>query len=132
MSFADEIAARTCWMEARGEGEAGMRAVAAVLVNRLRSGKWGKTLASVCLAPFQFSCWNTSDPNRRAMADLDENDPLLLSALAYVADAESGNVPDPTNGATHYYATGTPDPAWVKVARFEGKIGHHFFFSHVP
>ena len=63
MTLAQEIAARTLYGEARAEPEEGQRAVARVLVNRMRDGRWGKNLWSVCLWPFQFSCWLPRDPN---------------------------------------------------------------------
>lgn len=130
MSFAEDIALRTVWGEARGEGEAGMVAVAHVLVNRLRSGRWGDTLTKVCLWPVQFSCWNTTDPNREQIAALADADPLLLQIADYVADALTGT-PDPTNGSTHYYAAGTPVPNWSFHGRFQVQIGKHRFYSGV-
>ena len=66
-SFETSCAIRTIWGEARGEGEPGMTAVAHVLLNRLKDGRWGTALGSVCLAPYQFSCWNIGDPNRARM-----------------------------------------------------------------
>ncbi len=44
-----------------------------------------------------------------------------------------GEVPDPTGGATHYYATTMPrPPAWVKGATFTVQIGAHRFYRNVP
>jgi N-acetylmuramoyl-L-alanine amidase len=128
-SFDLEIAARTVWMEARGEGEAGLRAVAAVIINRTKR-KWrgAQTMAEVCLQPLQFSCWNTSDPNRVRMARLKATDPLLLSCLAYVQDAAAGL--DPTNGAVLYCAKAVaPSVYWVKSATQVSEVGRHVFYS---
>jgi spore germination cell wall hydrolase CwlJ-like protein len=130
MDFSSEIAVRTIWMEARGDGEAAMRAVAHVLVNRLKTRRWGSTLAQVCLAPLQFSSWNTSDPNRRAMAALDDDDSLLNEIRIYLADALSGE-PDPTNGSTHYYATTIAAPNWIQGAKLQAQIGRQLFYSGV-
>jgi N-acetylmuramoyl-L-alanine amidase len=130
MNFSYEIAVRTIWMEARGEGEAGMRAVAHVLVNRLNLCRWGSTFGQVCLAPFQFSSWNTSDPNRRAMAALDDRDPLLAVIRTYLTDAIAGEA-DPTNGSTHYYASSIPAPPWVQNAQLQATISNQLFYSGV-
>ena len=50
------IIADTLYMEARGEGEIGIRAVATVIYNRAKGDV--TKLEAVCLAPKQFSCWN--------------------------------------------------------------------------
>jgi len=127
-AFSLGVAARTVWMEARGEGEAGQRAVAHVLTNQLASGRWGKSLASVCLLPFQFSCWNDTDPNRRAVLALADDDAALAAMAGYVADALAGAT-DPTHGATHYYAQSlAAPPRWARGRTPTAEIGRHRFF----
>ena len=59
------IVAQTILAEARGDGEAGMYAVAACIKVRAKNRKL--TYAQVCLQPKQFSCWNANDPNRAKM-----------------------------------------------------------------
>lgn len=55
---------KTIWGEARGEGREGMIAVAWVILNRASiGGWWGNSIETVCLKPWQFSCWNANDPN---------------------------------------------------------------------
>ncbi|MNR58306.1 Cell Wall Hydrolase [compost metagenome] len=45
----------------------------------------------------------------------------------------AGKVPDPTGGATHYYATTMPKPpVWAKSAKQTLMLGHHVFFKDVP
>ena len=51
-----KIVAITILAEARGEGNAGMYAVAAVIAQRAFERKC--TPESVCLKRYQFSCWN--------------------------------------------------------------------------
>ena len=54
-----ETLARTIWAEARSGGAAAMTHVANVICNRAAFPRWwGRDIASVCLAPEQFSCWN--------------------------------------------------------------------------
>ncbi|UQS92544.1 cell wall hydrolase [Pseudomonas chlororaphis subsp. piscium] len=45
----------------------------------------------------------------------------------------AGTTPDPTGGATHYYATTMPKaPAWAAKAKQTVRIGQHVFFKDVP
>lgn len=132
MDFATQIAARTLWAEARGEPEVGQRAVAHVFVNRLKSGRWGNSLATVCLAPSQFSCWLPRDPNLKALAALNEDDPLLLKLRSYVEDAMAGHSSDITKLATHYFSTSmVMAPEWSKTGTFTGQFGNHKFYKDV-
>jgi spore germination cell wall hydrolase CwlJ-like protein len=124
-------AARTLYGEARGEGPDGMRAVAHVLLNRVNDGRWGPTLVAVCMAPFQFSCWNVGDPNRKLLVALREDDPGLELAMDALDDAMAPGAVDPTAGATHYYADSLRPPGWTAGARQTAHIGHHLFFAGV-
>ena len=115
-------------MEARGEPEQGQRAVAHVIWNRLKDGRWGQTLAAVCLAPEQFSCWNERDPNRMKMAVLGEQDPVILKLADLFASA-FGEV-DPTDGAMWYYAPKGVilPPYWAAEKTFTGVFGSQRFY----
>jgi hypothetical protein len=133
---ADSLA-RTLWGEARGDGEAGMEAVAAVILNRLeRSARlggrhwWGATIAQICRARLQFPCWNPASPIRARLFSLDENDGDFRLAHAVAARAMAGLLPDPTFGATHYKPAGAPWPgAWGYPRRPLAAIGGREFFS---
>lgn len=131
MSWDDQIAARTIWAEARGEPEDGQSAVAHVLWNRLRDGRWGKSLATVCLSPMQFSCWNASDGQRVRMAALPEDDVTLRKMLTVLFVAERWS-PDPSGGALYYFADTIQPPSWAAKMKFLVKIGHHSFFTDKP
>ncbi len=131
MSFALEIAARTVWQEARGEPEEGQRAVAHVIVNRLKSGRWGRSLASVCLWDRQFSGWNNSDPNRIAACTLPDDNPALSRFREFLSDALSGGA-DLTWGATHYFNPKIVNPDWATGKKFVQIGNHRFVTEHVP
>lgn len=136
-------AARTLWQEARGEPLSGQQAVAHVLVNRVHDGRWGNTLAEVCLSEFkgihQFSGWNRSDPNRIAACRLYEDDHVLVALVGVMQAAIAGAV-DPTGGATFYYAAHmSPAPTWATDMTFCGRFGNQLFYregscakSHSP
>lgn len=128
MTFADAIAVRTLWGECRGEPPEAQKAVAHVLLNRMRDGRWGEDLGSVCLYARQFSCWNGDDPNRPKMAALHDEDPMLLNLGAVLESAK--NESDPTNGALYYYAISMLNPpSWANGMIPCGQFGHHKFFK---
>src|SRR5262245_33491711 len=129
-TFAEEIAARTLYGETRGDPQEGQRAVAHVLWNRVLDGRWGTTLATVCLARLQFSCWNSSDPNRDQIAALGDGDTTLQKLRATLDRARSED--DPTGGATHYFSTSMiQPPKWSIGATFCRQIGRHRFYKDV-
>lgn len=131
MTFPLQIAGRTLWQEARGETLDGQQAVAHVLWNRVRLGKWGHTLASVCLWKMQFDGWRSVDPNFQPSCALADDDPELVKLMDIVAAAETAS--DITNDATHYYAANMrPPPLWAKLATLCGRYGNQIFFKNVP
>lgn len=107
------LAAMTVWMEASGEPDVAQRGICHVLVNRLRDGRWGKTLAAVCLYPFQFSSWNASDPNRKRMALTPDIDQTLNKIECFLNGAIMGTDTDPTNGALWYFNPTVAKPSWA-------------------
>lgn len=128
------ILAKTIWGEARGEDIPGKVAVAYVVLNRAKENSWyGDGIADVCTKPWQFSCWNKSDPNSKKLAWLTLDDAEFQDCLYAALGAVRGHLPDPTQGATHYYAYATIErPAWASRAVSIGRIGGHEFFREVP
>jgi len=126
-----DVLARTIYGEARGESVRGMEAVAAVVMNRVaRRGWWGRTVETVCLKPWQFSCWNAADPNRRRVLEVTDADPVFRTCLRIARRAVAGAVDDPTRGATHYHAVGVL-PEWAKGRQPCARIGDHLFYNDV-
>ena len=134
-----DILARTVWAEARGEGQHGMEAVAAVILNRLTISKqsggfwWGNDIVSICKAPWQFSCWNPGDPNLPKLQRVDSRDAEFASAQRIARRAINGFLDDPTVdvntgiGATHYHHRAM-QPRWAKGSRPISSIGNHVFY----
>jgi N-acetylmuramoyl-L-alanine amidase len=122
---------RTIAFEASGEPEEGKAAVAFVVLNRERSGRWGDNIEEVVTEPWQFEPWMTS---RSEMEKLSRDDPRYESAESIADAVLSGQMPDPTAGATHFLnpvivrqRRGGSLPSW---ARGDGKpIGRHTFYS---
>jgi N-acetylmuramoyl-L-alanine amidase len=133
----------TLYGEARNQPVLGMAGVLSVIRTRKAMGHWGHTWQEVCLAPAQFSCWNPTDPNRALLLQyvtlLESNAPipaadLVLKVCGYLVDLLlTGALPDPTLGASHYYATSlrTP-PSWTAPpATRTTVIGQHSFWTGV-
>lgn len=132
-----DILTRTLFGEARGEPVEGQIAVAFVVKNRATwngaGSWWGHSIAEVCQHPWQFSCWNASDPNSAKLRELATNDPEYQHLSAVAETVVGGVAQDPTNGATHYKVTGTR-ASWDKAtADIEPVIiGHHSFYRLGP
>jgi spore germination cell wall hydrolase CwlJ-like protein len=122
---------RTIAFEASDEPDEGKAAVAHVILNRTTSGRWGDSIKDVVTRPWQFEPWMT---RREEMEKLSSDDPRYQNA-AQIADAVlTGQIPDPTAGATHFLnptivrkRRGGSLPEW---ARGEGQpIGRHTFYA---
>lgn len=116
MSDPIDTLARTIWGEARSCGAAGMGHVANVILNRAEAPSWwGHDVISVCLKPFQFSCWNSDDPNLPKLTAVTSLDPEFKLALSIAAHAVANTLPDATGGADSYYALSMKHPPlWAK------------------
>ncbi len=121
--------ARTAWGEARGEGNAGIQAVANVIMNRVKAGTWyGAGVKDVVLKPRQFSCWNEGDPNRAKMLAVTDSDISFRNAKYLAEQAVNGILPDITLGANHYHASNIR-PNWADVDKMTVIIGNHVFYK---
>ena len=126
---------RTILGESNGSPE-GMVSVAHVMKNRADSGAWGDRtnggLTRVITAPKQFSMWNTDDPKLRALAAgvnaIPTSDPRYQRAAAIADGVFSEQIPDNTNGATHYHMTSV-SPDWSQGQRPVATIGGHYFYK---
>ncbi len=131
-----DVLARTVWGEARGEGARGMDAVACVVLNRVKiaddnGGKywWGNNIISVCQKPYQFSCWNRSDPNYKKVQSVTEKTDIhFATAMRIARRAIAGTLDDTTNGADHYHEKSIL-PHWARGQTPTIKIGNHIFYK---
>lgn len=130
MAYDLQIGAATLYMEASGEPEESRRAVAHVMVNRWKSGKYGRTLAEICLRDRQFSGWNNKDPNRIRLARAQDSD--VKPYEKYLIDAIEGKTKDPTGGALLYFNPKLASPSWdfSKLKKL-AQIGSHVFFTEM-
>lgn len=106
--------ARSLYGEARNQGIEGMQCVASVILNRVAQPSWwGTDICSVCLHPYQFSCWNENDPNRVIIEAVDGSDAVFSMAQTIAQNAVNGTLQDQTNGAT-FYCTLDSNPDWAQ------------------
>lgn len=134
-NFSDvEIIARTLFGEARGEvekvGVIALEAIASVIWNRwVKNPKqFGESPREVCLKPYQFSCWNTNDPNLKLLLQLKINHDAY--SLCYMISEEfmAGRGCDVTNGSDHYHSRWIQPPNWAVGRMPVMEIGNHYFY----
>jgi len=132
--LAVDVLARTIWGEARGQPQEGLEAVASVVLNRVKRAQerggywWGGDIISVCQKPYQFSCWNRSDPNYKKLTAVTEKNIHFATALRIARRAVVGTLADNTNGATHYH-TKAISPYWAVDQVPTIIIGDHIFYN---
>lgn len=108
--------ATAVWFESRGEVLEGQLAVAQAVVNRARSGRWGKNICAVITAPHQFS-FNAANVKRSTAT--------FTTALAVARIAVAGLWHDVAQGAHSFHAARL-SPGW-RLQRV-AKIGNHIFY----
>ena len=118
-----KVVALTILAEARGEGQGGMYAVAAVIAQRAFERK--RTPTEVCLKKWQFSCWNG-----KRLKDLEH---LLKVPQGKYALALAKNIKllsrDFVGFANHYHNNKIKLPYWAKGQKPVKTIGNHIFYK---
>jgi spore germination cell wall hydrolase CwlJ-like protein len=118
--------AKTIYFEARGESDRGQRAVAAVVLNRVRSPRFPDTVCEVvkqggtASRNCQFSWWcdgRSDEPKDKAAWD---------KALAIARDMLNGAA-DPTGGALYFHRAGIR-PGWHGELKRLAQIGAHVYY----
>ncbi len=109
------LLARLVSGEARGEPYIGQVAVAAVVLNRVRSDNFPDTISGVIFQTGAFDAvWD-------GQFDMEPTD----SAIRAARDAMNGW--DPTGGCTYYYNPSTATNAWIWSRQVQLTIGRHAF-----
>ena len=115
------------YFEARGESEAGQRAVAEVILHRLAEGTHGRTICDVAyegadqtFCQFTFACDGSTERPRLSGP--------WRAAQVLAARLLVGEVPaDMTEGATYYHAAWV-HPSWEAGKLRVAEIGNHVFY----
>lgn len=109
------LLARTIHGEARGEPYVGKVAVAAVVLNRVKSSSFPNTAAGVVYQPLAFT----------AVADGQINLTPNKDSIKAARDALNGW--DPTYGCLYYWNPATATSKWIWSRKVMLKIGKHWF-----
>lgn len=124
---AQECLAQAVWYEAASESEAGQRAVAQVVLNRVAHPSWPNSVCGVVYqgserrtgCQFTFTC-DGSLARRPAGVG-------WARAQRIAADALAGSVYAPVGHATHYHTLWV-NPYWAGTLDHIGTIGAHRFY----
>ncbi|MCY4149322.1 MAG: cell wall hydrolase [Gammaproteobacteria bacterium] len=109
--------------EARGESISGQKAIASVIMNRVRSQKYPDSICEVVWQPKQFS-WTTTHERHHVVTDPRAWKMALIIANITLAGYEYARVGE----ATHYHASSV-DPYWAAYGQFVVRIGGHIFYE---
>ena len=109
------LLSKLVYAEARGEPYKGMVAVAAVVLNRVKSSSFPNTISGVIYQDGAFTC--VSDGQLYLTPDED----------AYRAARDALNGWDPTYGCLYYYNPATAVSAWIWSREVRLTIGAHSF-----
>lgn len=107
--------ARAVYSEARGEPYDGQIAVAAVILNRLQSGKFADNIKGIIFEPLAFS------------AVADGQIYLTPNTMAYQAVREAIAGRDPSGGALYYWNPAKSTSKWIWSRTVIKRIGNHLF-----
>lgn len=131
------ILARAIWGEARSTSEQAQIAVAWSIKNRLGTKKKWDTYHHIVLEPAQYSAfWQKppKDENLKALRDPigttnNPNDHRKWKETYDIAEQViKGKIPDPTDGANHYYDDSIAPPSWAKNIKPKLEIENLNFF----
>lgn len=109
------LLARCVYAEARGEPYAGQVAVAAVVLNRVKSASFPNTISGVIYQPWAFTSVNDGQIN------------LTPNDSAYKAAQDALNGWDPSYGCLYYYNASTATSKWIYSRKTVVTIGKHVF-----
>lgn len=109
------LLAKCVHAEARGESYVGQVAVAAVILNRVKSKNFPNSIAGVIYQPWAFTCVNDGQIN------------LAPNQTAIKAAQDALNGWDPTYGALYYYNPRTASSSWIFSRKTTVTIGQHVF-----
>ena len=109
------LISRFVYAEARGEPYTGQVAVAAVILNRVKSSLFPNTVSGVVYQSGAFTCVSDGQIN------------LSPDATAKKAAQDAINGWDPTYGALYYFNPNTATSAWIWSRPMTITIGNHRF-----
>lgn len=131
LNMQERCLAEAVYYEARSETRSGQKAVAEVVMNRIKSKHYPDTVCDVVYegaerrtgCQFSFTCDGSMDIAPKGKSWERSKD---VAALAL-----AGGVKPFTNGATHYHTTAV-NPVWAANMRMTRRVGSHVFYRFAP
>jgi spore germination cell wall hydrolase CwlJ-like protein len=138
--------AENIYYESANEDIQGQYAVASVTLNRANDPRFPKTICEVVrqstvskiskklVCAFSWYCERDKKgkeipvQNKDGSVNQVEVDRFQIASIVAIT-VLGGNVPDNTNGATHFHNPFTSQPAWSKVLTKTMSIGNHTFYK---
>jgi|GEM_PF-474723 len=117
-----ECLASAVYFESRGEPLAGQLAVAEVILNRVKSGRFRATICDVVKQPSQFSF-----VRRGAIPEAPRHSAAWSRAVA-IAHIALNDLHDVTGDNSLFFHATYVNPAWGRPARRIARIGNHIFY----
>ena len=109
------LLARIVYAEARGEVYAGQVAIAAVVLNRVKSSSFPNSIAGVIYQPGAFTAVSDGQIN------------MTPDSTAKKAAQDALNGWDPTYGSIYYFNPNTATSKWIWSRPYVTTIGKHRF-----
>ena len=130
----DQLLALVMWAEARNESYDGIRAVGSVILNRREKNGWfGHNLYEVILKPFQFSCFNSNDPQFTKLVNMANDWSYAYAKIAslrtchYLAEGLLDGTVKKYDDITHYHTVDC-NPHWDDHMKLAFTLGNHEFY----
>ena len=123
------------YFEARGEGYEGMKAVAAVTVNRMKSGKYPRTLCGVIFQRKQFSwthqkSWSSIQKIMTGSIKLSGKDAKAYqNAVIIAAEATRKTFSVDKLQDSLFYHAYYVHPRWTRKMQKVAIVGSHIFYK---
>lgn len=114
--------ARNIYYEAGVEGERGKYAVAQVTINRVKTGRWGKSICEVVHAKSQFSWTLKKKLNKPKGQAWEDSQWVAHRAL------RGDQVPS-LKTAMFYHADYVKSPNWTIAMAEVARVGQHIFYT---
>jgi len=119
------LIALTLMSEARGECSKGRQAVASVIWNRAHERK--QSWDDICLAPRQFSYWDSHQPTEALAKEWQEEAPEVFEECMQLAESMVTYEFTPVVDANHFYNPRLASPYCKDRLTNVQIIGNHLF-----
>ena len=141
--------AKNIYYESKGEDLQGQFAVAAVTLNRVKDSRYPTTICKVVkqatvsnitkrvVCQFSWYCEpgkgnkDINFKNKDGSVNQTLVNKFQIASMVAITTM-SGNVPDPSLGATHFHNPNIVSPMWSKTLKKTRRIGNHDFYKLPP